>query len=84
LTHAALGNRPTAIADYDQVIRLNPKDAQAYYSRGNAYVALQDYPQAIENYDQSIRLNAQYAPAYYNRGNVHAALGNKAAAKADL
>jgi tetratricopeptide (TPR) repeat protein len=44
------GQNDQAIKDYSEVIRLNPKDAEAYYNRGNAYrrlkrdeVALKDY-----------------------------------------
>src|SRR3954464_12909195 len=46
-----------AIADFDQVIRLNPKFAEAYFSRGNARHRKGDHDQAIADYNQAIHLD---------------------------
>jgi len=64
-----------AIEDYDEAIRLNPKDADAYFSRGNAYYSLNKKERAIEDYDKAIRLNSQFADAYHNRGTTYCDLG---------
>src|SRR5580692_825115 len=41
------GNLDRAIADYNQAITLDPKNAEAYYSRGYAYRAKGDTGRAI-------------------------------------
>ncbi len=64
-----------AIEDYDETIRLNPNDAEAYFKRGNAYYNLNKEKRAIEDYDKAIRLNPQFAEAYHNRGTTYRDLG---------
>ena len=46
-----------AIKDYDETIRLDPQDARAYYSRGNAYGKLGQTERANQDFDEAIRLN---------------------------
>src|SRR5213595_440082 len=53
-----------AIADYDEVIRLDPKDVFAYIYRGCAYDDKGDYDKAIADYDEAIRLDPKYALPY--------------------
>jgi tetratricopeptide (TPR) repeat protein len=64
-----------AIEDYDEAIRLNPNDAEAYFNRGNAYHNLNKKKRAIEDYDKAIRLNPQFAETYHNRGTTYRDLG---------
>ena len=64
-----------AIADYDQAIRLDPKDATAYNNRGSARYDRKEYDGAIADYDQAIRLDPKYATAYNNRGSARDAKG---------
>ena len=61
----------TAIEDYDEAIRLDSKDAVAYFDRGNAYHSLNKKKRAIEDYDKAILLDPQFAEAYHNRGTTH-------------
>ena len=51
------GNFDKAAADYNEVIRLNPKDADAYRSRGVAYRDKGDLDKAIADYTEAIRLD---------------------------
>jgi tetratricopeptide (TPR) repeat protein len=63
-----------AIADFDQVIRLDPF-ASAYLGRGRAFYGLKEYQKAIDDFDQVIRLDPNSASAYYepyfNRSNAY-------------
>lgn len=77
------GNYQGAIADLNQSINLNPQNAFAYNSRGNAYYELRQYQDAIAQYDQAITLNPNYAEAYFNRGLAHQLIGNTDQAKQD-
>jgi hypothetical protein len=91
---AALGNRGNAYAhtgqydraieDYDQAIRLNPKEAQVFLTRGTAYALKDKYERAVEDYDQAIRLNPNYAEAFLVRGVLLRALGQRSRAAADF
>jgi tetratricopeptide (TPR) repeat protein len=51
------GKYDLAIADYDQAIRLDPKDADYYNDRGLAYYAKGDYDRAIADFQQVLRIN---------------------------
>lgn len=63
-----LTNCIQTIESCDRVLRINAKDAEAYYSRGAARHELGDVPAAIKDYTQAIRLNVKSAKAYKNRG----------------
>ena len=54
-------------AEYDEVIRLNPDAAEAYFNRGRVRAKKTD-PSAIADYDEAIRLNPDFAEAYFHRG----------------
>ena len=58
------GDYDRAIQDYDQAIQLDPKYANAYSNRGDAYYTKGDYDRAIQDYDQAIKLDPKYADAY--------------------
>lgn len=72
-----------AIAAASEAIRRDPKDANAYYNRGNAYAASGDADRAIADYTATIRLDPSYANAYYNRGNGYSNKGDTDRAIAD-
>ncbi|MDF5727134.1 MAG: tetratricopeptide repeat protein [Rhizonema sp. PD38] len=73
-----------AIEDFNQVIRLNPNDTDAYCNRGVAHYELGDKKAAIEDFNQAICLNPNFADAYHNRGLSHYELGDKKAAIEDF
>jgi tetratricopeptide (TPR) repeat protein len=50
------------IADFDQAIRLNPKDFFSYVHRGDAYRLKRDYDRAIADYDKAIEVVGFKAP----------------------
>jgi len=47
------------MADFTEVIRLDPNDASAYTARGNAYNALAEIDRADADFNQAKRLGAQ-------------------------
>jgi tetratricopeptide (TPR) repeat protein len=55
------------IADYSQVIRLNPEMSFAYYNRGNIKNRMRDFEGAIRDYSTALTLEPNFAEAYYNR-----------------
>jgi tetratricopeptide (TPR) repeat protein len=57
------GEYVRAIADYDEAIRLDPKDVVAYNSCGLVNAAKGDYDRSIADFGRAIRLNPQFAAA---------------------
>jgi len=57
-----------AIADFDQAIRLDPKNPNTYTLRGMAWEAKGDFDRAIADFDQAIRLDPKNTDAYTVRG----------------
>ncbi|MUG96939.1 tetratricopeptide repeat protein [Scytonema sp. UIC 10036] len=62
------GEYDRAINDFNQALKLNPKDAVAYNNRGLSYSDKGDYDRAINDFNQAIKLNPNYALAYNSRG----------------
>jgi lipoprotein NlpI len=79
--HVAKGDHDAAIADFDDAIKLDPRNASAYNNRGNARHDKGDDAAAIEDFDAAIKQNPRYASAYFNRANARAAKGDAQALK---
>ncbi len=65
-----------AIADYTKAIALDPKNAEAYFNRGNVKWKLQDYKGAIADYTKAIKFDPEDVDAYNNRGVAKADLND--------
>jgi len=59
------------IKDLSSVIKLNPKDAYAYYNRGLGYCKISKIDKAIVNFTKAIELNPNFIEAYIARGNAY-------------
>ena len=59
-----------AIAICDELILLEPDNANYYYLRGVNYYFLQDWDKAIGDFDQTLKLNPQYTDAYLKRAKA--------------
>ncbi len=72
------GKSEEAIANFNEVIRLNPNFTQAYVYRGLAYKRLGMTEKAIDDYTQALRLSVNnrndQASIYYNRGLAYSDL----------
>jgi tetratricopeptide (TPR) repeat protein len=83
--YTAKGNFDGAIADYNEAIRLNPKNAAlAFNEPGSAYKSKGDTDRAIADFTEAIRLDPTYADIFFNRGITHMALGSFDRAIADF
>lgn len=72
---AKLEKYEESLKDYNEVIRLNPKDARAYNNRGNTKSDLGHLKEALSDYDRAIQLNPNSSAAYNNRGVANRRLG---------
>jgi len=57
-----------AIEDYDEAIRRNPQNVDAFNGRGAAYTGKGDSARAVQDYTEAIRLNPNDSQGFYNRG----------------
>lgn len=73
-----------ALATYEQLQKLNPKNAYALYNRALIYVTLHRPQEAIAHLTEAIKHDARFAEAYYNRGILLWESGNIEKATADL
>src|SRR5262245_48317152 len=78
------GELDRAIADYNEAIRLNPKDDLAYSSRGSAWAAKGDLDRAIADFNEAIRLDPKDADTYLQRGLAWKEKGDLVRANADF
>jgi len=65
-----------AIADYNQALRLNPNDPNAYIGRGHVFSFQTDDAKALADYNRAINVDPNCASAYICRGNVYYRQGN--------
>lgn len=78
------GDFKSAIADFNQVLQINPTLIEAYCNRGSARAELRDYKGAMGDFDSALRLNPEHADAYNRRGTVRAEMGDPKGAITDF
>ncbi len=64
-----------AIYELDRAIKTDPKNAEAYYNRGNLYRRKGIDDRAIADYSTAIGINPERAEIYTNRGVVYGRKG---------
>ena len=68
-----------AIADFDEVLRLDPNNANALNDRGETYIYKQSYQRAFEDYDELTQVAPKNWRGFNGRGVARHLLGNDAA-----
>ncbi len=84
ILYARLNQNILAIADYTQVIRLDPNHALAYNNRAVAKLNMKDYRGAYLDYTQVVRILPEQAITYNNRATARHQLGDCVGAIVDL
>lgn len=84
LAYKRVGQYDLALADYDQVLALDPDAAEVYVNRGAVYMVMKNYASALADYNRAIELAPDLWQAYYNRANAHEKLGNSKQTNDDL
>ncbi len=74
--HFMLGEMEPAIAQFNAVLRLDPKDEVALNNLGGAFHRLGLYAQSTNVFAELLRLNPDNAAAHFNRGVSLMALGD--------
>lgn len=65
------GKFDEAIASFDQAIKYDKGNYEAYYLRGCAKINAKKYMDAINDLEKAIELKPDYADAYFNIGKVY-------------
>jgi tetratricopeptide (TPR) repeat protein len=73
-----------AIADFNEVIRLEPERSGGYSSRGLCYEAKGDYDRAIADFNEAIRRSPDNPTRYESRGETYLKKGDHDKAIADF
>jgi tetratricopeptide (TPR) repeat protein len=74
----------SAIADFDQAIRLDPADADSYYQRGMARKEERQPVLAMADFDQALKIKPDDIAALLERGSLRLASRDEAGARADF
>jgi tetratricopeptide (TPR) repeat protein len=77
MAHYNAGHYEQALADYEEVLRLDPTYAGVYYNRGNVYYALRQYDQALEDYEQALKLDPTHSEAQKWRQEASRTFSNR-------
>ncbi len=84
LAYQSLGNHDRAVQDFDEALRLDPKNFFAYFNRGGSHNANGEFDRAIADYDEAIRRGLKYAGAYNERGLAYYNKGDEDRALRDF
>jgi tetratricopeptide (TPR) repeat protein len=92
------GDYTTAVSTLTEALSRNPRAADSYFARGEAYVLLERYAHAIDDYTHALTLAPDFAVrdssesiwldpddtcAYVNRGEARTAQGDRSGALED-
>lgn len=77
VTRYDLGDLSGAIADYTEVLRIDPSDDVACNNRGLARYDLGDHPGALADFSQAIAINPKNIRAFCNRGLLYGEMGDR-------
>lgn len=77
-------NTQSRIEIYDEIIKLNVNDAEAYAYKADAVIDMDEYEWALNLSNKAIEIDNEYGYAYWQRSCANAALGNTKDAVADL
>jgi tetratricopeptide (TPR) repeat protein len=83
-SNAKLGRTVPALADFTEIVRLDPNHAIAYNERATLKLNLKDYWGAYQDYSQVVRILPEKAIVYNNRAAARHQLGDCKGAIADL
>lgn len=81
--YVALGDKQNALADYNEAIKLAPRNAKVYYNRGVFYAEQHQAEAALGDFDTAVGLDPKLAPAFGKRARIYQTRGNLSAAVAD-
>ena len=73
-----------ALVAFDEVIKIDGKNALAYRARGKTYRKLRNYSKAIEDYQMATSIKPDYVAAYFEMGDMQLQTKDYAGAQASM
>ena len=70
------GDYKGALEDYNEVVRLEPNEAENYLNRGLVREKLKDFAGALADYSHALKIDEKNPKAWVCRGNAVSKLGN--------
>ena len=67
------GDKDRAMADFNEAIRLNPKEALAWRVRGAAWAGKADYAKALADYTEAVRIDPDNPDSLHHRAILQSA-----------
>jgi len=81
--HRLSAEDEAAVRKYNDTLRTNPNDADAYYRRGQVYASNGQFNEALSDFDQALRIEPNDPEALNNRCWTRAVIGDLQAALSD-
>ncbi|MGA2127598.1 MAG: caspase family protein [Xanthobacteraceae bacterium] len=81
--HRLSAEDEAAVKKYNDTLRNNPNDADAYYKRGQVYASNGQFNEALSDFDQALRIEPNDPEALNNRCWTRAVVGELQGALAD-
>ena len=79
-----MGDKKSALQDYNKLIAMKPQDSSAYVMRGICKSELNDPFGAIEDFNKALEINPKDTSAYNMRACVKIEIGDLNGANADI
>jgi Flp pilus assembly protein TadD len=79
----AQGDKPRALDDYNEAVKLAPKNAKLHYNRGVFYAAQFDGEAALRDFNIALSINPKLIPALQQRAKIYLTQDNFGGALAD-
>ena len=70
------GRREEASEVFDDLVRVNPKNAKVWLDRARIRKTMDDYPEALRSYDAALAIDENLADGWYERATVLETLGD--------
>jgi len=77
-------NPQSKIELYDEILKINDKDAEVYAYKADAVLDMDEYEWALNLSNKALEIDPEYGYAYWQRSCANAQLNNKSQAVADL
>ena len=77
-------NTQSRIEIYNEILKINNNDAEAYAYKADAVIDMDEYVWALNLSNKAIEIDSEYGYAYWQRSCANAALGNTKDAISDL
>ncbi|MGA7537705.1 MAG: tetratricopeptide repeat protein [Steroidobacteraceae bacterium] len=82
-SYLALDEEQRALQDYNEAIKVAPRNPLVYYNRGAFYLTKAEYATALQDFDTALGIDSKFVPALLQRAKIDAIRGNFGAALAD-